>query len=200
MKNGWTSLVTVTLTLFVMCLSGCMESSMVSSKPQWWKGNTHTHTFWSDGKEFPEVVAHWYKRHGYNFLALTDHNVLSQGEKWSNVKNSEPRAYPGYLERFGSDWVETRTVNDKKQVRVKPLNEFRHLLEEPGSFMFIQGEEITPRGLKHVNAINTVERIGARDGETNTLTLRELRRRVEGDEEIDCDDWGGCGCFMDVEE
>ncbi|KKL11150.1 hypothetical protein LCGC14_2548670, partial [marine sediment metagenome] len=23
---------------------------------------------------------------------------------------------------------------------------------------------------------------------------------VEGDEEIDCDDWGGCGCFMDVED
>lgn len=160
------------VTLIVICLSDCMEGSAVSSKPQWWKGNTHTHTFWSDGKEFPEVVAQWYKRHGYNFLALTDHNILSQGEKWSNVRNKEPRAYPGYLKHFGPDWVETRTVNGKKQVRVKPLNEFRHLLEEPGSFMFIQGEELTPRGSKHVNAINTVEKIGGRGGETNTELLQ----------------------------
>jgi len=25
--------------------------------PRWWKGNLHTHTFWSDGDDFPEMVA-----------------------------------------------------------------------------------------------------------------------------------------------
>jgi len=25
--------------------------------PRWWKGNLHTHTFWSDGDAFPEMVA-----------------------------------------------------------------------------------------------------------------------------------------------
>lgn len=37
-----------------------------------------------------------------------------------------------------------------------------------------------------------------RGGKTNLLTLRELRHRVETEQEIDCDDWGGCGCFSDV--
>src|SRR3984885_7006173 len=53
--------------------------------PRWWKGNLHTHTFWSDGDDFPEMVADWYKRHGYHFLTLSDHNVLSDGDRWLNV-------------------------------------------------------------------------------------------------------------------
>src|SRR5205814_702981 len=33
------------------------------SGPRWWKGNLHTHSFWSDGDDFPEMIADWYKRH-----------------------------------------------------------------------------------------------------------------------------------------
>ena len=43
---------------------------------QWFKGNLHTHTLWSDGDDFPEMVADWYRQHDYNFLALTDHLSL----------------------------------------------------------------------------------------------------------------------------
>ena len=46
--------------------------------PRWLKGNLHTHSFWSDGDDFPEMIADWYKRHDYHFLGLTDHNVLSE--------------------------------------------------------------------------------------------------------------------------
>jgi hypothetical protein len=45
--------------------------------PRWWKGNLHTHSFWSDGDDFPEMIADWYKTRGYHFLGLSDHNVLS---------------------------------------------------------------------------------------------------------------------------
>ena len=64
-----------------------MESSAISSnqQPRWWNGNTHTHTFWSDGQDYPEMVAEWYKKNGYNFLTLSDHNVLSQGQRWVDV-------------------------------------------------------------------------------------------------------------------
>jgi len=43
---------------------------------RWLKGNTHTHTTESDGDSDPEVVARWYKDHGYDFLVLSDHNAL----------------------------------------------------------------------------------------------------------------------------
>ena len=44
------------------------------SERLWYKGNLHTHTTKSDGDADPEVVAAWYERHDYDFLALSDHN------------------------------------------------------------------------------------------------------------------------------
>ncbi|APR83954.1 Phosphoesterase PHP [Minicystis rosea] len=41
------------------------------------KGNIHTHTTWSDGDHPPQDVYGWYRDHGYNFLAITDHNSLT---------------------------------------------------------------------------------------------------------------------------
>ena len=47
------------------------------SKPNWYKGNIHTHTTESDGDASPEKVVQWYRRHGYDFLVLSDHNHLT---------------------------------------------------------------------------------------------------------------------------
>jgi hypothetical protein len=44
---------------------------------RWYKGNTHTHTLNSDGDSTPDDVAKWYREHGYRFLVLSDHNVLT---------------------------------------------------------------------------------------------------------------------------
>ena len=44
---------------------------------KWFKGNLHTHTTESDGDEEPVKVVRWYRRHGYDFLVLSDHNHLT---------------------------------------------------------------------------------------------------------------------------
>ncbi len=36
----------------------------------------------ANGNDFPEMVAAWYVEHGYNFLALSDHNVLQSRVRW----------------------------------------------------------------------------------------------------------------------
>ncbi len=41
------------------------------------KGNIHTHTTFSDGDHPPQDVYVWYRDRGYNFLAITDHNTLT---------------------------------------------------------------------------------------------------------------------------
>lgn len=41
---------------------------------RWYKGSIHNHTVLSDGDSSPEDVVRWYKRHGYNFVFMTDHN------------------------------------------------------------------------------------------------------------------------------
>lgn len=47
------------------------------SKP-FWKGNFHCHTTRSDGRRSPEEVMEVYRAHGYDFLTLTDHRLLSE--------------------------------------------------------------------------------------------------------------------------
>ena len=47
------------------------------SEPQWYKGNIHTHTTMSDGDAEPRKVVQWYRKHGYDFLVLSDHNHLT---------------------------------------------------------------------------------------------------------------------------
>lgn len=41
---------------------------------QWFKGNTHAHSTYSDGDSSAEEVIKWYREHDYNFLFVTDHN------------------------------------------------------------------------------------------------------------------------------
>ena len=50
----------------------------------WFKGNTHTHTTESDGDTPPAQVVEWYRTHGYDFLVLTDHNVLTDPSPWQS--------------------------------------------------------------------------------------------------------------------
>src|SRR5688572_12554825 len=83
---------------------------LTPSAPQYWKGNLHTHSLWSDGDDFPDMIADWYKRKGYQFLALTEHNTLADGDKWVDAASNAVRqqAVAKYRARFGEGWVERR--------------------------------------------------------------------------------------------
>ena len=63
---------TVLLLIFGLLLSGTARADV-----QWFKGNTHCHTTNSDGDLPPRQVVRWYHDHGYNFLVITDHNLLT---------------------------------------------------------------------------------------------------------------------------
>ena len=32
-----------------------------AEEARWWKGNLHTHSLWSDGDDYPEMIADWYR-------------------------------------------------------------------------------------------------------------------------------------------
>lgn len=55
------------------------------------KGNIHTHTRLSDGGSSPEATIAWYRSHGYQFLALTDHNLLSRPARYASLQE------PGFV-------------------------------------------------------------------------------------------------------
>ncbi|MFM1896892.1 MAG: hypothetical protein RLZZ385_1966 [Pseudomonadota bacterium] len=148
---------------------------------RWWKGNTHAHSWWSDGDMPPELVAKWYKDHGYQFLVHSDHNIMQLGEKWYNIDaparplEQVHMAYDEYRQVFGPEWIEERTVNGQREVKLKTLTEFSTLFEEAGRFIFIRGEEITDsfqRHPIHMNGVNLVDYVAPQGGSSITNTIQ----------------------------
>lgn len=156
------------------------------SEPRWFRGNLHTHSLWSDGNDYPEMIVDWYTGNGYQFLALSDHNTLNQGQRWMAVEQADGRAgqagFDRYLARFGDAWVETREGDGRREVRLKPLGEYRTLFERPGQFLLIQGEEITDhfeRKPIHMNASNLAEFIPPQGGSSVVETMRNNLEAAE---------------------
>jgi hypothetical protein len=67
----------VLLALALATLAPSLAAQRDASAPRWYRGNLHTHTVNSDGDSSPYDVMGWYKRHGYQFLVLTDHNTFT---------------------------------------------------------------------------------------------------------------------------
>jgi hypothetical protein len=55
----------------------CSHKEDEISKTSWYKGCLHAHSTESDGDESPEKVARWFQDYGYDWLVLSDHNVLT---------------------------------------------------------------------------------------------------------------------------
>ena len=149
------------------------------AEKRWWKGNTHTHTLWSDGDSAPELAARWYLERGYDFLVLSDHNVLSEGERWYPVGEEGHLSEQRLLEieeDFGAGWIELREREDGVyEMRLKTLAELRERFEVPGEFLFVTGEEISATheaAPVHVNGLNLAEPIDPRSGATLLETLQ----------------------------
>jgi predicted metal-dependent phosphoesterase TrpH len=53
----------------------------------WYRGNLHTHTINSDGDSSPWDLVAWYKRNGYQFLAITDHNTFTDPAPFDSNPN-----------------------------------------------------------------------------------------------------------------
>lgn len=139
------SLLTVLLS-FLFGWSNVAAQSMQKETRRWYKGNLHTHTYWSDGDEYPEMVLDWYKTHDYDFVALSDHNTLSRDEKWIKVikSGSYEKAFGKYLGKFGADWVTHKIDSGRTVVKLKTYPEYKKLMEDK-DFLIIPAEEITDR-------------------------------------------------------
>lgn len=112
---------------------------------RWYRGNTHTHTLWSDGDAPPELAVEWYRTHGYDFLVLSDHNVVLEGERWVEVGERLPAARLDELvERFGAERVDLREREGRREMRLRTLAELRATFGGPG-FTLIPGEELTDK-------------------------------------------------------
>ena len=157
---------------------------------QWYKGNLHAHSYWSDGNEFPERIMEWYKAKGYQFTVLSDHNTLAEGDKWIRISKwgHLQKGFGNYLKKYGEGWVDhKRDSTGATLVKLKTLEEYRPLFEEDGNFLILPSEEITTdfnnRPI-HINATNIQQKIMPRPGtsvaevlQNNIDVILEQRKR-----------------------
>lgn len=186
MHKRWITLVT---TLVAMTVVAVERSSVLADVMEagngmsWHRGNLHTHSHWSDGNDYLEMIAVWYRDHGYQFLVFSDHNVLSNTERWINVDKSAGgrEAYDKWKAKF-PDLVQQRTnAEDQLEVRLRTFDEVAQQLNKPGEFLLIQGEEISAafkRSPIHLNASNIAEVISPLTGESVFDTIQNNVRAV----------------------
>lgn len=167
--------------------------------PRWYRGNTHTHTLWSDGDAAPEAVVDWYVSHGYDFLVLSDHNVVgdeynlgqemeaeeAERKSWRRVGTGRGQVRPDHLralrERFGADSVTLRDGQDGPEMRLKTLEDLRATFERPDRFILIRGEEISDKFENkpiHHNSINQIHLIRPPGGTSVRDVMRRTMRAV----------------------
>jgi hypothetical protein len=145
---------------------------------QWYRGNLHTHSLWSDGDDYLEMIALWYRENDYDFLGFTDHNILATSrDRWVDIakKKTGDVAFAKLKAAFPGDWVESREVDGRTEVRLKTFQEVSDKLAIPGRFLLIQGEEITDSFQRlpiHMNATNLKSLIPPLHGDSVTETMQ----------------------------
>lgn len=155
------------------------EVLTADSNRQWLKGNLHTHSLWSDGDDYLEMIALWYRDRDYDFLCFTDHNVLAQSKnRWVDIarKPTGKDALKKLKQRFPDGWVDERLVDCRTEVRLKTFSEVAAKVGQPGRFLLIQGEEVTDRFGKfpvHLCATNVRDLIPPMGGESVAETIQK---------------------------
>lgn len=154
----------------------------------WYRGNLHMHSMWSDGNVLPEDAVGWYRDHGYQFVCLSDHQMLQlDTNAWLEVGSKKlGRAQAASYLKAHPDAV-TKKDGTNEFVRLKTLAELKEMFDRPESFLMVPGHELN-RGIggleTHMNAINVRDTIPYRYGETPFDTFRRIDAAVDawGDE------------------
>ncbi len=149
----------------------------------WYRGNMHTHSHWSDGDDYLEMIGTWYRDQGYQFLVFTDHNVLANTERWVNVKETKggPEAFGKLFAEFPKSVQHRVDDQGELEVRLSTFQEVAPKLNDPGKFLLIQGEEISDafEGLPiHINVSNIVNAIPPMKGSSVYETIQNNIRAV----------------------
>ena len=168
--------------IFVFTLIFISSCGLDEPEQIWHKGNLHTHSLWSDGDDFPEMIIKWYKDHNYQFIAISDHNTIAESEFWYEIKeiDKKNKTLEKYVKNFG-EWVETKIDSNKQLVRLKKFDEYKLKMEIPDSFLVIRSEEVTTSFEKkpiHINVTNIHEKIEPLKGKSVIDVMQKVLDEV----------------------
>ena len=137
--------------VFVQSVQTNAFCGTIAQGKRWYKGMLHCHSYWSDGRAFPEQAVSAYRELGYDFVSLSDHNRLEMDkDEWRPVCEKEgkwpPAVIPLYYDnvKLRFPWIRTRPGKEGgEEVRITPYSELLAHFNEPGRFLLIPGTEIT---------------------------------------------------------
>jgi hypothetical protein len=109
------------LCLIVMCCqtrSGRRFETWNTDGMRWFKGNTHAHARAGESDSTVEAAGRWYKDHGYRFLVITDHSVVTFPHELSSLADSTFLPIPGeeIIGRVTPDDCEISALNIRRPV------------------------------------------------------------------------------------
>lgn len=152
------------------CLALAGQPAQPADGLRWFRGQLHAHTYWSDGRGFPEQAVAAYQQSGFDFLCISDHNRFADDTNtWREVADKEggwpPKVmraiYENYVRDFGAAGVDVKTATRPNgaatMVRLKTFQELQAQFEQPGKFILLPGVELTQKlgDLNvHLNYIN----------------------------------------------
>lgn len=139
----------------------------------WLKGNIHSHTCNSDGELTPEEMKEAYKHHGYDFLAVTDHDYYSdtryltddtftmiQGfELWSNASKGQD-IHVHYLWANSLEGVESNKHICLAERTGECATKFAYDMREKGAYVMLNHPHwsmITSLEIEDENPYHAVE-------------------------------------------
>ena len=116
----------------------------------WLKGNLHSHSTLSDGHLTPEQMKEAYKHHGYDFLAVTDHDryadtrglseetfPMIQGfELWANATNGKDIHVHFLWDDTFNEFTHGQTIHLPERTG-KACREFCNRMREKGAYVML---------------------------------------------------------------
>lgn len=165
--------------------------SVATDAAEWYRGNLHMHSYWSDGSAFPEEAVSLYRDAGYNFVCLSDHNAAQNDPaRLREISDKGRTVRPSSIERFQKRYpnypveIQKKTIKsvEKEFVRLKTYKEFKKLVEIPGRFIVLPGFEPSggaKNGVQvHSNVINTEEAFPFESLEDEHKTMDAVCKRT----------------------
>jgi hypothetical protein len=100
----------VSLSFGIPSLYSLIQDNQVKDVRHWYRGNTHTHAQFSDKNNTDDVpeIAKWYKKAGYDFLLLSEHN--RQLLKKRVICHEEASDPPEFIMLCGLELTESRHI------------------------------------------------------------------------------------------
>lgn len=118
----------------------------VRRQPGWYRGDLHCHTFHSDAKGSPELLHQAARQAGLNFLAIADHNTITQRRYFHPasspdlvfVRAMEVTTAVGHANVYGVDeWI------DFRMTKPSDAHTLARLVHEKGGLLSINHDKPT---------------------------------------------------------